>query len=71
MIYIRHPARYAKNTIAIQCPSTDGWKSGAARVLESIAPKSIRYSHREKAYMVSKRVADLFEKRVRELEVSK
>lgn len=68
MNYTRNEARYAKNTVAIRCPSDDHFKSRAAVILESVAPKSIRYSHRERAYMVSKRTADLFEARVREME---
>jgi hypothetical protein len=59
--YTRFPARYAKRIVAIQCPSTDGWKSNAASVLESVAPRSIRWSGRERAYIVSNRVADKFE----------
>lgn len=64
MRYTRTPAKYAKKMVALQCPSDDHWKSGAARILESMAPKSIRYSNREHAYIVSQRTADLFEKKV-------
>ena len=73
LIYTRSPARYAKNMVAIQCPSEDHYKSRAATVLEEVAGaswgsgRSLRFSGRESSYIVSKRVADKFEARVAEL----
>lgn len=64
MNYTRQPAMYAKNMVAIRCPSTDHFKSLAAIILEHVAAGAIRYTHRERAYIVSKRTADRFEAEV-------
>ena len=45
------PARYAKNMIAVRCPSIDGWKSVYGVIAGNITK---RYSGREKAYIMSK-----------------
>ena len=67
LTYTRHPARYAKSMIAIQTPSEDRFKSRACSVLESVGGKSLRWSGRERSYIVSKRVADRFEAKIAEL----
>jgi hypothetical protein len=53
--------------MAIQVPSDNHYKSRACVILESVAPKSIRYSHRERAYIVSKRTAAVFEAKMKEM----
>lgn len=49
------PARYAKDTVAIRCPSNTIWKTAAACELGNA-----RYSGRENAYMVSIARAEKF-----------
>lgn len=44
------PARYAKGMQAVRCPSTDGYKTRAARLAEHLRA---RYSNRERAYIMS------------------
>lgn len=44
------PARYAKNMLAVRCPSTNGFKTRAARLAEHLKG---RWSNREKAYIMS------------------
>jgi len=52
------PARYAKNQVAISCPSSDGYKTRAARLCEHL---NGRYSGRENAYIMSQSKAKRFE----------
>jgi hypothetical protein len=54
------PARYAKNMMAIQTPSNDGYKTRAARLADAIA--NSRYSGRENAYIMSKTATVKFQK---------
>jgi len=57
----RKPARYAKKMVAIICVSDgSGLKTRAMRLAALLA--NDRYSHREHAYLMSARRADLFEK---------
>ena len=44
------PARYAKGQVAVRCPSSDGYKTRAARLAEHVGG---RYSNREYAYIMS------------------
>lgn len=60
MNYSITKARYAKNSIAVRCPSQDGFKTRAAYMVESLRG---RWSNREKAYVLSASK----EARVREL----
>lgn len=43
-------ARYAKGMLAVSCPSTDGYKTRAARLCEHVGG---RWSNRESAYIMS------------------
>jgi hypothetical protein len=54
------PARYAKKMMAVSCPSEGGYKSRAARLAHSMARG--RYTHRERAYLMSQSRARDFEK---------
>lgn len=54
------PARYAKGMVKIEAPSTDGRKTRAARLADSLARG--RYTGREKAYILSPSAARRFEK---------
>ncbi len=60
MSYTIAPARYAKNMMAVRCPSTDGYKTRAACLAGYFANE--RYSGRENAYIMSKAAAGKFEK---------
>ena len=53
---IVNAARYAKNMIAVQCPSIDGFKTRAGRLANSLA--NGRYTHREHAYIMSPKKAE-------------
>lgn len=53
------PARYAKNMMAVRCPSTDGYKTRAAYLAGYFARD--RYSGREHAYIMSRAAALKFE----------
>lgn len=53
-------ARYAKGKKAVRCPSTDGYKTRAARLAERLA--NGRYTNREHAYIMSPTAALRFEK---------
>jgi hypothetical protein len=58
--YTIHPARYAKDKMAIHCkPDGSGWKTLAALVIGQM--KGVRYSNRERAYIVSPTCAKKFE----------
>lgn len=57
--YTINKARYAKRSMAIRCPSTTGYKTRAARLVEGLKG---RYSNREDAYIVSLTKAAKFEK---------
>jgi hypothetical protein len=57
--YESKPARYAKNMVAVSTPSTDGYKTRAARLASYFARD--RYSHRERAYIMSSSAAAKFE----------
>lgn len=48
--YTITPAQYAKNSIAVRCPSDNGFKSRPARVVEALHG---RWSNREKAYILA------------------
>lgn len=50
------PARYAKGKIAVTCPGDgSGWKTRAQRLASAV---SSRWSHREKAYIMSPAAAE-------------
>lgn len=54
-------ARYAKNQMAVHCPSNGtGWKTRAMRLADAIA--NGRYSGREHAYIMSQPAAKRFTK---------
>lgn len=53
-------ARYAKDAMAVDCPSQDGWKTRAGRLAEVVARG--RWSNREKAYVMSRRAVERFER---------
>jgi hypothetical protein len=53
-------ARYAKRSVAVRCPPTNGFKTRAARLAEGLKG---RYSNREHAYIMSESKA----RRLREL----
>ena len=59
MSYTIRPARYAKAMMAVSCPSLDGLKTRAARLADALARG--RYTHRERAYIMSRRNAGRFE----------
>ena len=48
--YTHRPPRYAKNIIAVQCLSTNIWKTRAGFIAEKFTQ---RYSNREASYMMS------------------
>jgi hypothetical protein len=52
-------ARYAKGKKAVRCPSTDGWKTRAARLAARLANDP--YTNREHAYIMSPSAAVRFE----------
>lgn len=49
-MYSINPARYAKNCIAVKCPSIGMFKSREARIVEAIGG---RWSNREKSYILA------------------
>lgn len=51
------PARYAKGKVAVQCPSTTGYKTRAARLACALRG---RYVNRERAYIMGRRTAERF-----------
>lgn len=53
------PAKYAKNSVAVQTKSVQGFKSRAARLTEALKG---RYSGRERAYIMSKAKAAKLQK---------
>jgi hypothetical protein len=53
-------ARYAKGKKAVRCPSSDGWKTRAARLAARLA--NDRYTNREQAYIMSPSAAVRFER---------
>lgn len=56
-----NPARYAKNMMAVRCPSVgSGWKTRAHRLAAALARD--RYSGREHAYIMSRPAAARFER---------
>lgn len=57
--YTIAPARYAKRMVAIRCPSSDGFKTRAARLASALSRD--RYSGRESAYILSARAAERFQ----------
>lgn len=58
--YIIAPARYSKGNMCVSCPSPDGFKTRAARLIGD-ALKG-RYSGREKGYIVPPSKAKKFER---------
>ena len=58
--YELRPARYAKGLKAISCPSTSGWKTRAGRLAARLA--NGRWTKREKAYIMTPKAAERFEK---------
>lgn len=56
--YHIRPAEYAKNMMAVTTVGNDGWKSRASRLAEALA--NGRYTHRERAYLMSKHRAQRF-----------
>jgi|HubBroStandDraft_6_1064221.scaffolds.fasta_scaffold00056_123 hypothetical protein len=60
--YTIKPARYAKNMMAVHCASyPNNWMKTRAMCLAGRFSNE-RYSHREKAYIMSKTAATKFEK---------
>jgi hypothetical protein len=58
--YAIRPASYAKGKMAIHCkPDGTGWKTLAALIISEM--KGVRYSNRERAYIVSPACAARFE----------
>jgi len=58
--YTIQPARYAKNMMVIHCkPNRLGWMTTAERI--ACVLSSHRYSHRERAYLMSKHRATAFQ----------
>jgi hypothetical protein len=55
-----YPARYAKGKVAVTCPSKDGWKTRAARLIGD--GLNGRYTGREHAYIVSPACAERFQR---------
>jgi hypothetical protein len=65
--YTVSPARYAKGKLAIHCkPDGTGWKTLAAQIISQM--KGVRYSNRERAYVVSSRCAAKFEAELARIE---
>jgi hypothetical protein len=58
--YTISDARYAKGKKAVRCPSTDGWKTRAARLAARLSNN--RYTGREHAYIMSPTAAVRFER---------
>lgn len=48
--YTVTPARYAHGMLAVSCPSSNGFKTRAARLCDHLKG---RYSNRERAYILS------------------
>lgn len=61
MAYTIAPARYAKGKMAVRCPSPDKFKTRAARLAEAMG-RSVYYSHRSHAYIMSAAMAGRFAK---------
>jgi hypothetical protein len=58
--YTISEARYAKGKMAIHCkPDGSGWKTLTALIIDQL--KGVRYSNRERAYIVSPGCAKKFE----------
>lgn len=57
--YSTHPARYAKGQLLIRCPSTTGYKTRAARLIEGLKG---RWTNREHGYVLSPTKLTRFEK---------
>ena len=58
--YTIGPARYAKGKMALHCiPDGTGWKTLAALIISQM--KGVRYSNRERAYIISPTCARKFE----------
>ena len=57
--YTVAPARYAKRMMAVACPSSNGFKTRAARLAGALSRD--RYSNRENAYIMSQRAAERFQ----------
>ena len=54
-----HPAKYAKGKMAVHCkPDGSGWKTLAALIISAMP--GVRYSNRERAYIVSPKCAEKF-----------
>lgn len=49
--YTIHPARYSKNNFLVRCPSPDGYKTRAARLIGDGLRG--RWTNRESGYIVS------------------
>jgi hypothetical protein len=65
--YTVSPARYAKGKLAIHCkPDGTGYKTLAALIISQM--KGVRYSNRERAYIVSSRCAAKFEAELARIE---
>lgn len=60
MSYTITPARYAKGQMLVRCPSTDGLKTRAARLIGDGLRG--RYTGRESGYIVSPAKARKFER---------
>lgn len=65
--YTIHPAKYAKGKMAIHCvPDGTGWRTLADLIITGM--KNVRYSNRERAYIVSPRCAENFKVEVAKAE---
>jgi hypothetical protein len=54
-----HPAKYAKGKMAVHCKADgSGWRTLAALIISEM--KNVRYSNRERAFIVSPRCAEKF-----------
>jgi len=71
LVYVRTSARYAKGKIALTIPGVGGWKSTAALILTTKIAPNARFSHRERAYIVSVHQADRFEQAIADLRIKR
>lgn len=65
--YTISPARYAKGKLALHCkPDGTGWKTLAALIIDRM--KGVRYSNRERAYIISPTCARKFEAEIERIQ---
>lgn len=58
--YTVSPARYAKGKLIVRCPSADGFKTRAARLIGD--GLHARWTHRERGYIASPAMVAKFER---------